>query len=257
MRIYDEDFNIVEHPDMEAGCTVMESRSIVHRWVVDVEEESHEEVIAEYPETGGKDIAIVIDVDERGHWGTWTEDGAPIDFEGVVPDDWPHDAAIEDVEEYVRYVPYTENEAVARERDRADAAASSAVREQMRVAVGFAVMSLALDDEQAMSVSALYPGWVVGDRYSAGDIRRYSGTLYRALQGSTGAAEHTPDVATSLWKRIGDPDQSGVFPWVQPLGATDAYAKGDKVSHGGKTWVSNLDANVWQPGVYGWTEAAR
>ena len=33
-----------------------------------------------------------------------------------------------------------------------------------------------------------------------------------------------------------------------------AYNSGDKVSHNGKHWTSNVDANVWEPGVYGWTE---
>ena len=43
--------------------------------------------------------------------------------------------------------------------------------------------------------------------------------------------------------------------WSQPLGAHDAYSKGAKVSHNGKHWISDLDANVWEPGQYGWTEA--
>lgn len=38
------------------------------------------------------------------------------------------------------------------------------------------------------------------------------------------------------------------------MGAHDAYSKGSKVSHKGKNWISNLDANVWEPGVTGWTE---
>lgn len=42
--------------------------------------------------------------------------------------------------------------------------------------------------------------------------------------------------------------------WVQPKGAHDACSKGSKVTHKGKIWVSNLDANVWEPGVSGWTE---
>jgi hypothetical protein len=29
---------------------------------------------------------------------------------------------------------------------------------------------------------------------------------------------------------------------------------GDKVSHNEKHWISDVDANVWEPGVYGWTE---
>lgn len=45
------------------------------------------------------------------------------------------------------------------------------------------------------------------------------------------------------------------FPdWSQPIGAHDAYDAGAKVSYGGKHWVSDLDDNVWVPGVYGWTE---
>ena len=44
--------------------------------------------------------------------------------------------------------------------------------------------------------------------------------------------------------------------WSQPLGAHDAYSKGDQVSHNGKHWISTADANVWEPGVYGWEEQA-
>lgn len=41
--------------------------------------------------------------------------------------------------------------------------------------------------------------------------------------------------------------------WKQPAGGHDAYKAGDAVSYSGKTWVSTANANVWQPGVYGWT----
>lgn len=37
-------------------------------------------------------------------------------------------------------------------------------------------------------------------------------------------------------------------------GAQDAYAKDSKVTHNGKKWISSYDANVWEPGVYGWEE---
>ena len=36
--------------------------------------------------------------------------------------------------------------------------------------------------------------------------------------------------------------------------AHDAYAKDSKVTHNGKKWISSYDANVWEPGVYGWEE---
>jgi hypothetical protein len=42
--------------------------------------------------------------------------------------------------------------------------------------------------------------------------------------------------------------------WVQPKGAHDAYSKGSKVQHTGKKWISSIDANVWEPGVTGWTK---
>lgn len=42
--------------------------------------------------------------------------------------------------------------------------------------------------------------------------------------------------------------------WVQPTGAHDAYEKDYKVSHNGKKWINTIDANVWEPGIYGWTE---
>ena len=39
--------------------------------------------------------------------------------------------------------------------------------------------------------------------------------------------------------------------WVQPKGAHDAYSKGSKVNHKNKHWISNIDSNVWEPGVTG------
>ena len=36
--------------------------------------------------------------------------------------------------------------------------------------------------------------------------------------------------------------------------STNTYKKGDKVIHNGKTWVSDVDNNSWEPGVYGWSE---
>ena len=88
-----------------------------------------------------------------------------------------------------------------------------------------------------------------------GQIRRYTdGKLYKCLQAHTSQADWTPDTAVSLWVSISDPAEE--WPeWSQPLGAHDAYSKGAKVSHNGKHWISDLDANVWEPGQYGWTEA--
>ena len=40
--------------------------------------------------------------------------------------------------------------------------------------------------------------------------------------------------------------------WEQPSGAHDAYKRGDTVTHDGRTWVSTVSPNTWEPGVSGW-----
>ena len=101
---------------------------------------------------------------------------------------------------------------------------------------------------------AMYDEWSAESvEYVLDDIRQYNGTLYRCVQAHTSQATWTPEDAPSLWTRIADPAQE--WPeWIQPTGAHNAYAKGAKVTHAGKRWVSDVDANTWEPGVYGWTE---
>ncbi|MEG0374595.1 MAG: hypothetical protein RR505_12165 [Raoultibacter sp.] len=133
-------------------------------------------------------------------------------------------------------------------------AAQTAAMEQIRKAMKITISATVITDEQAMQVNTLFHGWNETEAYKAGDIRRFSGELYRCLSAHTAQAAWTPDVSSSLWKRIGDPDESGIYPWSQPVGAVDAYVKGEEVTHRGKTWTSDVDGNVWEPGVYGWTE---
>ena len=114
-------------------------------------------------------------------------------------------------------------------------------------------LSAELSDEEAYDAPELFPMWTI-KQYEAGDRVQYNGLLYKCLQGHTAQADWTPDAAVSLWVRVDDP--SIEWPeWHQPTGAHDAYAKGDKVSHNEKHWISDVDANIWEPGVYGWTEA--
>lgn len=95
--------------------------------------------------------------------------------------------------------------------------------------------------------------WTVETTYEVGDVRRHGEKLYRCLTAHTSQATWTPDASPSLWVRIDDPAIEWPA-WVQPVGSTDAYAKGAKVSHSDKRWISDTDGNVWEPGVYGWTE---
>lgn len=40
--------------------------------------------------------------------------------------------------------------------------------------------------------------------------------------------------------------------WTQPAGGHDAYQTGDIVMYNEQLWISTADANVWEPGVFGW-----
>ena len=109
-------------------------------------------------------------------------------------------------------------------------------------------------DEQALSVPALYPAWRFGVAYTTGQRVLYRGVLYKVLQDHTSQDDWTPDAAPSLFSRVLIPDGETIPEWVQP-DSTNPYMSGDKVSHNGSTWVSTIDNNVWEPGVYGWETA--
>ena len=81
---------------------------------------------------------------------------------------------------------------------------------------------------------------------------RHGGILYKVLTAHTSQAEWEPGVAASLFARVLIPDENVVSEWAQP-DSTNAYMTGDKVTHNGKTWKSDVDNNVWEPGVYGWS----
>lgn len=103
--------------------------------------------------------------------------------------------------------------------------------------------------------SEIFPEWNPdGYDYFAGERVSYEGNLYRCIQNHKSQADWAPDTAVSLWVEVSDPAIE--WPeWKQPAGAHDAYNKGDKVSHLDKHWISDIDANVYEPSVYGWTEA--
>ena len=110
-----------------------------------------------------------------------------------------------------------------------------------------------IDDITASEHPAMFQAWQPNINYTAGQIRERLGELYRCVQGHTSQTGWEPENTPALWTRIADPAEE--WPeWVQPLGAHDAYALDAKVSHDGKHWISGYDNNVWEPGVFGWTE---
>ena len=115
------------------------------------------------------------------------------------------------------------------------------------------INTLEVDDTTAMRMVEFYPEWAAGVAYTAEYKVQRSGKLWRCLQDHTSQDGWGPDSAPSLWAKVLIPDETVVPEWEQP-DSTNPYSAGDKVNHNGKTWVSDVDNNVWEPGVYGWTE---
>ena len=116
------------------------------------------------------------------------------------------------------------------------------------------INTLTVDDNTALRMLEFYPEWAAGVDYSVDYKVQRSGTLYKCLQPHTSQDGWEPENAPSLWAKVLITDPEVIPEWEQP-DSTNPYMAGDKVAHNGKTWVSAIDNNVWEPGVYGWTEA--
>lgn len=95
MDMYDEQGNPVTDYDPAKGRLEMQKRMHHHEAVEAVEEQGHWETVAEYPETGGKDVQWVVDAPGVEAREAWDEE-----------------------ETYWLYIPYTEEELKQMEADR-------------------------------------------------------------------------------------------------------------------------------------------
>jgi len=104
---------------------------------------------------------------------------------------------------------------------------------------------------------------------TAGEMYRYPETngeysLWSIIQTFNRSTFNAPpETYPALCRRVRNP--YATEPWRQPIDQYDAYklvnaftGEPDKCTHNGKTWeVTQADGagnNVWEPGVFGWTE---
>lgn len=127
--------------------------------------------------------------------------------------------------------------------------------EQMRKAIQLYIA--ALDEDDALMVATVYPEWAANVKYKNKEWVKYGQNtmgdpiLYQILSDHTSQAQYPPDVDNTHYKKVGE-TADGTPKWVQPVGAVDAYDKGDIVDYNGVKYISTIDANVWPPDVYGW-----
>ena len=111
-----------------------------------------------------------------------------------------------------------------------------------------------LDDEVAAKVPSLFEPWKPDETVVAGTRRYFKGTglVYECVIGHKTQSDWAPDVTPNLWKVISLEE----WPlWIRPTGAHDAYAKDAQVTWNDEHWISDYDANIWEPGVFGWRKA--
>lgn len=123
-------------------------------------------------------------------------------------------------------------------------------------AVAFCLMAEAgqIDAATAGERAELFSPWAPGVDYKTGQLRQREGALYRCLQGHRSQEGWEPEHVPNLWKLAHDPAER--WPeWSQPICAGDEYGQGAGVTHAGERWISDVDGNVWEPGVYGWSRA--
>ena len=156
------------------------------------------------------------------------------------------------------YIDMTAEEIVAMKEEAArfEAAERSLPMTESEVArllIRQQINTLSVDDNTALRMVEYYPAPDAAS-YAAGDRIQYNGKLYKCLQAHTAQADWNPVDAPSLWAEVlAGQDGTAIGEWVQP-DSTNPYMRGDRVSYNGKIYESEVDNNVWAPGVYGWAE---
>ena len=113
---------------------------------------------------------------------------------------------------------------------------------------------ISLDNEDALECVTLFTLWNPdGHAYVTGDRIRYGENLYDCLMDHVSQESWNPVDAPSLWAKVLIPPGPTIPEWEQPS-STNPYMMGDKVRHNEKVWISTIDNNVWEPGIYGWDE---
>ena len=126
MKILDETGAVIENPDLTLGYLVGGTEPVEHPAVEGVEEVSHYETVAKYP-NGGRDVRRVIDVPGVPAQAAWTEQ-VPVQ----------------------RYLRYTAEELAAQEEARKKQEAKDKLPETV------AALQAAQADTDAMTVDQEY-----------------------------------------------------------------------------------------------------
>lgn len=99
-----------------------------------------------------------------------------------------------------------------------------------------------------------YPLWQQPEStnpYMTGDCVTYQDNVWQSIVDNNVWA---PGIyGWEIYSVQSQPGDNTPQPWTQP-DSTNTYMIGDRVEHNGIIWISEIDNNVWEPGVYGWIQ---
>jgi len=118
--------------------------------------------------------------------------------------------------------------------------------------------SIAKKEGETYNVRDHVKSWKEDVNYEIGDFVYYEweengktkSDFFKVVQAHTSQSGWNPKDTSALFTDIvyfGDEDTEGYPPWKQPQGAHDAYAEGRIVNHNDQLWISDVEANVWEP----------
>lgn len=224
LKVYDENDNRIAIDDLEPenGKLVSYRRLVAHHDAVKASpRRSHYKVLKTYP-NGGQDLEEIVD--EEAHEAR---------------------DAYDEYENAYRFVPYTDEERVSLAQN----TINSQVQDQVIPVLSLlASKATNLTDSEASSIISFLPEYDQAASYTAGQLVRRDGGVYRATGdvqlSSARIMSVTDDGSSDIgWKVVQKPSDE----WIRPMSVHFAYSKGAEVSHFGHTWKSTVDYNVWEP----------
>lgn len=117
----------------------------------------------------------------------------------------------------------------------------------------FKLMAQSFPEEIALTAKSFYSEWSDypdGYQFTKGKYVLVGDVLYKVITDHKKQSDWAPSVAPSLFAKVLTDPEGGINEWEQPE-STNPYMLGDKVKHNGHIWQSNIDNNVWEPGVVG------
>lgn len=230
MRIFNDNKTAeLTNPDLSKGYLKQDKLFIAHHEAQEeIQQQSHYEVIAEYP-NGGKDLKEVIDVEYRPAKEAWDE--------------------YEDILVYILYTQEQLNENLSRKYIPTEQASLAAVGRM------YLKTAQVEDTETKLAVSGLYETWTAG-KYEVGDLCNYAGQTYECTQAHDNATypditPENPQTWANFWKPLHGKSAANARPWTKSqFGTTDMYLAGEYMVYTDGKMYKCLSDTVYSPEEY-------